>query len=358
LLETAVAVQAFRSFRILRVLMLMKASKTLQQLTYTLVLSVLPSINLCFLLGLMIFMYSIIGMQMFGQIPYGEFINKNDKFNDVFSSSRLLFQIATGQDFMNLVSELSQVAPDAVLGSFTFVCSFYTIVKWVCLNIFVVVLLENFEDNFDTDLMELSQEDLDEFAEIFAKCQDGDAHVLEGFVNVEQVVIELAETSNLMGTIVDREVFWQNRIMFELDMNFEQAPGSMAAMRFDRHFHVEFDGLLLVLVMLSQEDHGAGKMYAGLDYDSKMQRKEGLAAVQKSQAIMIIQVYARDWLFRRATNLKTTLANLEKSQLCSASKAIRLIRINSIVRLNEVGGEHKAKKVLTSRSESPDILII
>ena len=117
-------------------------------------------------------------------------------------------------------------------------CSFYTMVNWVCLNIFVAVLLENFEDNFETDLMELSQEDLDEFAQIFARFQDGDAHVLEGFVSVERVLIELAEASNPMGKIVDREVFWQNRIMFELDMNFEQAPGSMAAMRFDRHFRI------------------------------------------------------------------------------------------------------------------------
>ena len=147
-METAVAVQAFRSLRILRVMLLLRASDTLQQLTYTLALSIIPSINLCILLSLLIFMYGIVGMQAFGQLPFDEFVNKNDNFDDIFSSCRFLFQIATGQDFMRLVYELEAAVPDASVHPFLFISSFYIVIQWVCMNVFVAVLLECFEDNF------------------------------------------------------------------------------------------------------------------------------------------------------------------------------------------------------------------
>jgi hypothetical protein len=256
-METTVAIQAFRSLRILRVMLLLKASDTLQQLTYTLVLSIIPSINLCILLSLVIFMYGIVGMQVFGQLPFDEFVNKNDNFDHIFSSCKFLFQIATGQDFMRLVYELEATVPDASIHPFIFICSFYIILQWVCMNVFVAVLLECFEDNFVIDTMELSQDDIDEFAEHFLGLAGGEnAKEGIGYGKMEELTIMLAEAHNPLGNIVDRELYWQNRVMFELDLHLEATPGETNAKRFDKSFRIHFHDLLLVLVLLSQVGEG------------------------------------------------------------------------------------------------------
>jgi hypothetical protein len=169
------AVQAFRAFRILRVMMLMKSSKVLRELSYTLVQSIFPALNLLFLMVMLIFMWAVLGMQVFGQLPHQEYINIHDNFDNIFNAMRFMFQISTGQDFMYLVQELEGHGSFTV-HPFVFIFTFYVAVKWVVLNLLIAVLLENFENNFILDNMDLSQESIDEFGEVFATFTDDGVH--------------------------------------------------------------------------------------------------------------------------------------------------------------------------------------
>ena len=51
--------------------------------------------------------------------------------------------------------------------------------------------------------------------------------------------------------------------------------------------------------LLYSQDEGSGKMYAGLDYDDRMERKETMAASHKAHAIQVIQIVFRDLLIQR-----------------------------------------------------------
>ena len=45
-------------------------------------------------------------MNLFGDLPHGTFLNPNDNFENIFSASRFLFQVSTGQAFPYLMEEL------------------------------------------------------------------------------------------------------------------------------------------------------------------------------------------------------------------------------------------------------------
>ena len=73
--------------------------------------------NITLLLGLVLFVFGIIGMQLFGGLPQGnpmeEAINTFDNFDTVLAAMRVLFQIATGQDWVSKAEELELKMLDA-----------------------------------------------------------------------------------------------------------------------------------------------------------------------------------------------------------------------------------------------------
>ena len=60
---------AIRSLRALRIVLVLKSAKGMQALFRTLVLSIGPSSNICFLLLLVYALYALLGMMMFGNMP-------------------------------------------------------------------------------------------------------------------------------------------------------------------------------------------------------------------------------------------------------------------------------------------------
>ena len=150
--ETYSGFQAIRALRVLRILMLLKNAETLRSLFATMVLSLPPAANLTALLFLVLFVFAVIGMQLYGNMARGPYINDNDNFDNVVNAMCLLFQISTGQDFMNLTYEMEIAGQPLV---FAYFCSFIITSIWVFFNLFVAVLLENFENNFTAAEMEL-----------------------------------------------------------------------------------------------------------------------------------------------------------------------------------------------------------
>lgn len=57
---------------------------------------------------LVIFVYAVAGMQLYGNIPQceGNKINDHQNFANIGRSMQFLYQIATGQDFITVVREV------------------------------------------------------------------------------------------------------------------------------------------------------------------------------------------------------------------------------------------------------------
>ena len=133
--------QAVRALRALRILLLVKRAQSLKTIISTLILSVPPTLNIMAIMALLIFMYGVVGMQMFGGVPYNTRIHQYDNFDNIFNAMRLLFQVMTGQDFLGIVNELRD-PPNNCTFAFGYFGSFYALAVYIGLNIFIAALLQ------------------------------------------------------------------------------------------------------------------------------------------------------------------------------------------------------------------------
>merc|ERR1712072_402186 len=87
-------IQALRAIRVMRLMLLLKNATGLRSLMRTLFVSLLPALNITVLLLLVLFVYGVIGMHLYGGMSRGQFINEHDNFDDIIHALRVLFQIA------------------------------------------------------------------------------------------------------------------------------------------------------------------------------------------------------------------------------------------------------------------------
>ena len=137
----------------------------------TVILSLGPSFNVIMVLMLILYIYGVAGMQFYGNLEDCEQINDLENFRNIFTSMMFLFQISTGQDFKSIMFDIRAQDGFAVT---TFFISFYIVSIFVFLNLFIAVLLEAFEREFDDSIeLDLTAEDLLEFKNSWdTKCQD------------------------------------------------------------------------------------------------------------------------------------------------------------------------------------------
>jgi len=177
----------FRLFRAARLVKLLRRSRSLRILLWTFVQSfkALPYVSM--LISLLFFIYGIFGVQMFALIaidsdeePWKE-INRNNHFRTYFAATQVLFRVATGENWPNIMLACRKEAKcDYSLHavedgkthcgsdvtyfyfvSFVFLCSF------LMLNLFIAVIMDSFAF-LTEDSSILGPHHLDEFVNVWA----------------------------------------------------------------------------------------------------------------------------------------------------------------------------------------------
>ena len=104
--------------------------------------------NVFMLLMLIFFMFSILGVFMFGDVKQGEVIDDLKNFNDFFNSFLLLFAVSTGEDWNKIMYDCSRQPPECVpqltCGSRFSFLYFYLLIlvcSHVMLNLFILVII-------------------------------------------------------------------------------------------------------------------------------------------------------------------------------------------------------------------------
>ncbi|XP_052356644.1 voltage-dependent P/Q-type calcium channel subunit alpha-1A-like isoform X3 [Oncorhynchus keta] len=172
-----------RLFRAARLIKLLRQGETIRILLWTFVQSFKALPYVCLLIGMLFFIYAIIGMQLFGNIGMeeeeGSAINEHNNFRTFFQALMLLFRSATGEAWHDIMlSCLGGKLCDPLAGntepecgsqfaylyfvSFIFFCSF------LMLNLFVAVIMDNFE-YLTRDSSILGPHHLDEYVRIWAE---------------------------------------------------------------------------------------------------------------------------------------------------------------------------------------------
>lgn len=139
---------------ILRMTRLLSASVQIRKLLKLIYISMPQVLNLVTVMMLQFFIFGILGMKLYGEVPLDNTdvkvneLNEYNNFANVPSAMMLLFQIATGQPIVKIVEEI-KAAELARTGDgghpFLFFAVFFIFGNMILLNLFTALLLDNLD---------------------------------------------------------------------------------------------------------------------------------------------------------------------------------------------------------------------
>ncbi|XP_068620677.1 sodium channel protein 60E [Battus philenor] len=166
-----------RVFRIGRILRLIKAAKGIRKLLFALVVSLPALFNIGALLALITFIYAIIGMSVFGHVKEQGALDDIVNFQTFGRSMQLLFRLMTSAGWNDVLESLMIQPPDCELGdighsngncgspllAITYFTSFIIISYMIVINMYIAIILENFNQAHQEEEIGIVEDDLEMF---------------------------------------------------------------------------------------------------------------------------------------------------------------------------------------------------
>ena len=167
--------RGIRAFRITRLLRFIKVAKGIRKLTFAFVLSLPALFNIFCLLVLIISIYAIVGMTSFGYVKKTGALNDVVNFETFVRSFVLLFRLMTSAGWNEVLDSLMIQSPDCdpdyldvsngscgrpLFAQFYFV-SFVIITHIILVNMYIAIILENFNRIYKKAKVGITDDDLD-----------------------------------------------------------------------------------------------------------------------------------------------------------------------------------------------------
>ncbi|XP_046399749.1 sodium channel protein 60E-like isoform X2 [Ischnura elegans] len=169
-----------RVFRIGRILRLIKAAKGIRKLLFALVVSLPALFNIGALLALITFIYAIIGMSLFGHVRLQGALDDMVNFQTFGRSMQLLFRLMTSAGWNDVLESLMIQPPDCEpddvrdprfpngdcghpLLAITYFVSFIIINYMIVINMYIAIILENFNQAHQEEEIGIVEDDLEMF---------------------------------------------------------------------------------------------------------------------------------------------------------------------------------------------------
>ncbi|XP_062898090.1 sodium channel protein type 9 subunit alpha-like [Mobula hypostoma] len=160
--------RVFRIVRLARLLRLVRSLKGIRKLLFTLVISIPALFNIGLLLGLVMFIYSILGMSLFRDLPREPPINDMVNFETFGNSMMLLFRLTTAAAWNEILHVMINSHVQRQFVSFMYMTSYIVVANIVIINMYVAVILENFHEAQEQELAGVTDEDVDMFYEVWS----------------------------------------------------------------------------------------------------------------------------------------------------------------------------------------------
>ena len=110
--DIGIPLQALRPVRLLLVFRMVKKLKGVRLMVATLMASLPAMFNIGSLLFMVLFVYSVIGMQMFSTVKFGDQLSSHNNFRTFGSSMLLLVRCLTGENWNVVMKDCSVQPPD------------------------------------------------------------------------------------------------------------------------------------------------------------------------------------------------------------------------------------------------------
>jgi len=118
--------------------------KQIKSLIDTLIFSLPSVLNVTSLLLLIFFIYAVLGVFLFHDIRDGKIIDNYNNFSNFGMAMILLLRISTGEEWDIIMYDVE----DNILGPLFFI-SFVTIISFVMLNMFILVIIQQYQDHIN-----------------------------------------------------------------------------------------------------------------------------------------------------------------------------------------------------------------
>eukprot|EP01064_Diplonema_japonicum_P029541 TRINITY_DN4809_c0_g1_i1.p1 TRINITY_DN4809_c0_g1~~TRINITY_DN4809_c0_g1_i1.p1 ORF type:complete len:1504 (+),score=269.06 TRINITY_DN4809_c0_g1_i1:171-4682(+) len=164
--------------RVLRMVRLLRSSKGMRVLLETLWYSIPYLSNIFLFLGLVFFIYSTLGVNLFSGVKWGEYLTYHANFDNFGSAMLLLFRTCTGEDWNGIMHDLMVQPPDCTegvdCGADTwkpplYFISFLLIAAQVMLNLFIAIILDNFSTTVHVERSKVRMSDLNKFVACWSR---------------------------------------------------------------------------------------------------------------------------------------------------------------------------------------------
>ncbi|PAA69944.1 hypothetical protein BOX15_Mlig020627g1 [Macrostomum lignano] len=144
---------------ILRLFTITGKHPTLKMLMLTVLMSMFKSFFIILGMFLLMLVYALAGVILFGNVKNGENLNRQANFATCWRATVLLLRIVTGEDWNKIMHDcmiappFCKTQPDHNIwesdcgnsqASLVYFCSFYIIITYIMLNILVAIIMENF----------------------------------------------------------------------------------------------------------------------------------------------------------------------------------------------------------------------
>ncbi|XP_021949266.2 sodium channel protein para isoform X3 [Folsomia candida] len=175
-----------------RVLRLVKGAKGIRTLLFALAMSLPALFNICLLLFLVMFIFSIFGMSFFKDVKLREGLTEVYNFQTFGQSIILLFQMSTSAGWAEvlagIIKEDECELPDTDLGTsgncgnatvgIAFLLAYLVMTFLIIINMYIAVILENYSQATEEVQEGLTDDDYDMYYEIWAQFDpDGSQYI-------------------------------------------------------------------------------------------------------------------------------------------------------------------------------------
>ena len=274
---------------VFRFLSLSGKLKTLRMLVLTVVMSLFKSFYTISVLVVLMMCYALVGVILFGSVRHGLFLNRQANFSNSWMAMLLLFRMTTGEDWNKVMHDCMVERPRCRFpeganfwetdcgnkhAAIFFFSSYYLLITYIFLNLFIAVVIENFTLFSSTDEdMFLTEADIRHFQEIWNvvdKERTGKVSVGRAKVAVGLLVVRLCMDTN-------SDSFLYKRMCREVE--------KVSANR-----EVTFHDLLLVVAL----NYKSAAVNRSLQLEEKLEREEQVRTVMEEVAANTI----RTWLVK------------------------------------------------------------
>ena len=169
-----------RVFRVLRVTRLFKLAgslKGLQAIIQTIIFSIGQLSNVVLLLFIILFMFNVLAVELFGHIKTGEVINEYKNFSNFHKSMLLLLAIMTGESWNVVMFDCSRTPEQGCVegqncGSILALFYFNIVIivcSYVMLQLFILVIIQQFDKYYLTqdNSIKSFKDDLEKFYRVW-----------------------------------------------------------------------------------------------------------------------------------------------------------------------------------------------